>query len=392
MATNTTNYNLIKPSKSDNIDIDVLNNNFDVIDSRMKLNQQMAESAVTTAPSRGYISLSTTWSGNGPYTQTVTVGNATITPDSKVDLQPDSTSIAQMITDGVTAMWIENNNGTLTAYAMGAAPTASMTMQCTVSTTKTTLASIAITVEPTKTTYVAGNTMDTTGLVVTATYGDGHTANVTDACTLSIPNGTVIDTEGSKTVYVSYAYQGVEKITAFYITVGTGLQKIEVTTEPTKITYVQGDALDTSGIAITATYTDNTTADVTSNCTFSPANGSTLNDTGTHAIIVSCTENGITKTTAFGVTVTSAVLDSIAVTTNPTTTSYTVGDSLDLTGLVVTATYDGGATVDVTSGCTFSPDNGDELSTAGTQTITVAYSENDVLRMTSFDVTVSASE
>ena len=34
--------------------------------------------------------------------------------------------------DGVAALWVENNNGTLTAYALGAAPSAAMTAQCTV--------------------------------------------------------------------------------------------------------------------------------------------------------------------------------------------------------------------------------------------------------------------
>lgn len=83
-------------------------------------------------PDMGTVSLSTTWSGDGPYTQTVTVSGATITAASKVDLQPDADGIAQLIEDGVQALYIVNNNGTLTAYSVGAEISTAMTIQCTV--------------------------------------------------------------------------------------------------------------------------------------------------------------------------------------------------------------------------------------------------------------------
>lgn len=78
------------------------------------------------------ITLSTTWSGDDPYTQVVTISGYTVTANSKIDLQPDAATVNQLITDGVKALYIENNNSTLTAYAIGAAPTAAMTIQCTV--------------------------------------------------------------------------------------------------------------------------------------------------------------------------------------------------------------------------------------------------------------------
>lgn len=83
-------------------------------------------------PDIGSISLSASWSGAAsPYTQTVTVSGATVTANSKVDLQPTAAQIAALIAAGVTGLVIENNNGTLTAYAVGAA-TGAMTVQCTV--------------------------------------------------------------------------------------------------------------------------------------------------------------------------------------------------------------------------------------------------------------------
>ena len=77
------------------------------------------------------VTLSSTWSGSGPYTQTVTVSGYTVTANTKVDLQPDATAIGQMISDGVLALYVVNNNGTLTAYAISAATTASLTIQVT---------------------------------------------------------------------------------------------------------------------------------------------------------------------------------------------------------------------------------------------------------------------
>ena len=80
------------------------------------------------------VSLPLSWvdSGSGYHSEAVTVTGATITGSSKVDLQPDAAAIQQMISDGVLALYVENNAGTLTAYAVGAAPTAALTLQCTV--------------------------------------------------------------------------------------------------------------------------------------------------------------------------------------------------------------------------------------------------------------------
>ena len=77
------------------------------------------------------VSLSATWSNADPiFSQSVTVQNAST--NSKIDLQPDETLLQAMIADGVTALWIENNNGVLTAKCLGAALSAAHTVQCTI--------------------------------------------------------------------------------------------------------------------------------------------------------------------------------------------------------------------------------------------------------------------
>lgn len=80
----------------------------------------------------GSVTLSLSWSGSGPYTQEVTVTGAAVTENSEVSLRPTAAQVASLIADGVTAILIENSAGTLTAYALGEAPSAAMTFACTV--------------------------------------------------------------------------------------------------------------------------------------------------------------------------------------------------------------------------------------------------------------------
>lgn len=84
---------------------------------------------IPAVPTTGSLTLTTSgWTEtSGVFSKTVTISGSTA--NSKIDLQPSATVITQMVEDGITALYIENNNGTLTAYAIGATPTASMTIQ-----------------------------------------------------------------------------------------------------------------------------------------------------------------------------------------------------------------------------------------------------------------------
>ena len=70
---------------------------------------------------------------------------------------------------------------------------------------------IEVTSMPTNTTCYVGESFNKAGLVVTATYEDNTTANVTNLCTYTVDTSTV----GTKTVTVTYG----EKTTTFEITV-----------------------------------------------------------------------------------------------------------------------------------------------------------------------------
>jgi hypothetical protein len=91
-----------------------------------------------------------------------------------------------------------------------------------------TLASIAISTQPTKTTYMVGESLSTTGMVVTATYSDNTAAAVTSYTT----SGFNSSSAGQKTVTVSYTEGGVTKTTSFSVTINpaTGSGTVDITT------------------------------------------------------------------------------------------------------------------------------------------------------------------
>lgn len=70
------------------------------------------------------------WTGSGPYTQAVTITGITV--NSKVDIQMDATALGVLIDSGTSAIWMENNNGTITAKCIGDKPNADMTVQVTI--------------------------------------------------------------------------------------------------------------------------------------------------------------------------------------------------------------------------------------------------------------------
>ncbi len=178
----------------------------------------------------------------------------------------------------------------------------------------------------------------------------------------------------------------------FIVRRGGGIGKIpigiEVTTAPSKTTYKAGEKINLSGMVVKANFSDGSSQDVTSQCTFSPSAGTTVYENTTKINVTWIWDKmNITYQTSQSITVT-RVLSSIAIATQPTKRNYTTGETLNLSGMVVKATFNSGNTAVVT-GYTTSPANGSTLSTTGTITVMVSYSENGVTKTASTTVTVS---
>lgn len=142
-----------------------------------------------------------------------------------------------------------------------------------------------------------------------------------------------------------------------------------------KTTFEYGEQLDTTGMVVTATMSDETEQDVTSSAQFS---GFDSLVEGEQTVTVTVGNASATYT----VIVNEKVLQSIAVTSEPTKVVYKVGEEFDPEGLEVTATYNGGdpvvldlADVEI---------SGFDSSTTGEKTVTVAFGG----KTASFTVTV----
>ena len=158
--------------------------------------------------------------------------------------------------------------------------------------------SIEVTTQPNKVSYVAGDRFDSTGMIVTASYGTGQAVLATAEISGYSVSPEVL-TDGVTSVTITYSESGETCTTTVPITVVHRLTAIAVTTNPTKTTYEYGDTLATAGMVITASYSDSKTAAI-SGYSCSPTTFSTV---GNQVVTVSYTENGVTQTATFNVTV-----------------------------------------------------------------------------------------
>lgn len=117
-----------------------------------------------------------------------------------------------------------------------------------------TLTSIAVTTQPTKTSYVPGESFDRTGMVVKANYSDGTSEEI-NTYTVSEIDKDII---GEQTLTVSY----LGKTTDLKITVKSVSR---ITTQTSKSIYYLGENIDKNTITVTAYYSDGTSSVLNSN-------------------------------------------------------------------------------------------------------------------------------
>ena len=165
---------------------------------------------------------------------------------------------------------------------------------------ETILAEKDITIDTTnvKKEFEQGDTFTYEGLVVNVVYEDDSSSQLTTGYTVSEPNMMVA---GEQTITVTYG----EFSKTYTITISevaeAFLMSIAVKTLPNKVTYTAGEELDLTGLVITATYSDESTQDITAGYTHSSPNMETKGEKE-----VTITYEG--KETSFNITVNLQVL------------------------------------------------------------------------------------
>lgn len=239
--------------------------------------------------------------------------------------------------------------------------------------------------------------------------GKAYLASSTDNSTwtaLSTKTGTGLSGQGSTigTANTTYTFEFTTVSTASYFAFivekgnSTGVFRFDNTTisfyEAEASSYTVTKTLNNcsvTGTAIPATTTTGFSTTISANSgfqlpsTISVSGASHTWDASTGALTISDVKGNVSIT----ITATAAkTISSIAVTTSPKI-SYTTCEKLVVSDWIVTATYSDETTSDVTSGCTFSPANGSDL-TAGSRTVTVTHTASG--KTTTETVTVTQSE
>ena len=200
------------------------------------------------------------------------------------------------------------------------------------------LTGIEISTMPTKLEYVVGETFDPTGMVIVAKYTDGsqniiNNYSYSPTGKLSVSDNKVVVSYMGKTVDVSINVS--KKVVR--------LENITITHQPNKVDYYVGDYFQTTGLRISASYSDGSSKEVTG-WSYDKTDKLTLDDT---AVVISYTEGDVTKTISIKISVTEVPepveLLNIAVTQQPNKVDYYVGEHFDPTGMEVTAYYDDGS-------------------------------------------------
>jgi hypothetical protein len=222
----------------------------------------------------------------------------------------------------------------------------------TVTVTSAALVSLFVTSLPNKLVYEYGESADWTGMVVTGTYSDHTTGEITDYETSYFDRWSI----GEQSITVSK--NGVSA-SSFTVTVRQ-LNSLSVSTQPTKLIYKVGDSADWTGLVVTATYSGGAAEEITDY----EISGFDSTTYGSKQITVS--KNYYSA--YFNVTVEG--LMSLSVSAKPDKLIYELGESADWTGLVVTGNYFLAGTKTETSGDY--EISGFDSASPGVKTITVA--------------------
>ena len=244
-----------------------------------------------------------------------------------------------------------------------------------------TVTSIAVKDEPSKTEYDHGDTVNLAGGVITVTYSDNSTEDVsmTDP-KVSIDSGSIANINNN---VVKISYSG--KTTTFNIKVNDPVDSLAVTSPMNTIEYIHGDNLDFTGLKLTATKRSGATEDLTST-----SDGVSISEN-----VASVNSNKFTQTSADGVVpikgtqvitfsyknktadetiIVNDTISSVSLISQPTKTVYKRGEDLNLTGAKVKVLLASGnsTTINLPDG-SVKVSNFDNTKTGVKQNLTVSF-------------------
>ena len=242
-------------------------------------------------------------------------------------------------------------------------------------------------VAPSKNVYNHGEALALDG-TITVHYASGTTNNVTMTSSMIKEGSGAVDMSPTsydddtqkvnKKLTIEYSEGGVTKSIDYPITIINDVKSIAVQDPATKTTYNIGDTLDVTGLSISVTRATGTPKVVTVTPDMITGFDSSKENTNL-SLTISYTENGITKTTTYEV----SVVDSVkSITINGTPQSEVkYGEELDLSKIKLDVTK-GSGTIQET--VTDSMISGYDKTKLGKQTVTITYGG----QTTTFDVTV----
>lgn len=156
---------------------------------------------------------------------------------------------------------------------------------------------------PDKVDYKDGETLTLDGLVVMCKFTDGTETDVSSVIATIPVAGTEVH-EGDNLIDIRYDYQGLATFKTQQIIETTNpVVSLTVTTMPNKVEYTKTEILDITGLVVTATYHNGETVEVTNQCTYIPAVGTTFEGKGQQHVQISFTDNGISVFTTYEVNV-----------------------------------------------------------------------------------------
>ena len=243
--------------------------------------------------------------------------------------------------------------------------------------------------KPTKTNYNHGEELDLTGGKIEVTTASGLSKEVPIEGSMITENGTTVNMSPSKDDYgenttvtkiltITYEEGGKKETASYPIIIVNDVKSITMHQTP-KTSYNVNDLLDvTDGeILVTRAVGEPEAKEITKDMV--TGFDSTKENTKL-TLIVSYTENGITKTTTYDVSVKDSV-ESISIKANPDKTEYNYGEDLDLTGATISVVK-GSGTIEIP--VTEDMVSGYDKEKLGEQTIKVTYGGEEA----TFKVTV----